>query len=235
MIYLFPIVFAFVPSLLWLFYYLHKDRHPEPKRMVLYVFVFGMLSVIPTFFAELGFKYVFEHAPIPMAWISPLFVFIGIAATEELFKFLPVRMFIFSNPALDEPVDLMLYMVISALGFAAAENIIVFFRPDVFQSSHIIALSAIRFLGATFLHTLASSLLGYFLALSYASIKNRRLNIFKAFSFAILLHGFFDLYILNGKGILTFLGPLAIFIIMAFFISFAFAKLRSMQSVCAIS
>ncbi|MBI1984857.1 MAG: PrsW family intramembrane metalloprotease [Candidatus Wildermuthbacteria bacterium] len=233
--YLLFILFGLAPSFLWLLYYLRKDAHPEPKRMISKVFFFGMMSAIPALALEFGFQFFFDRLPLASFTSSVLFIFIGISLTEEVCKFMAVRLSAFSNSALDEPVDIMLYMVISALGFAAIENTMVLFglNPDS-PAFSIATLSGIRFLGATFLHTLASALLGYFLALSYSAAKNRRINIAKAFLFATLLHGFFDLYILKAEGTIKFFAPLAIFIATAFFISFAFGKLRAMKSACQI-
>jgi RsiW-degrading membrane proteinase PrsW (M82 family) len=43
---------------------------------------------------------------------------------REIFKYLVVRFKVIKNPAFDEPTDIMLYMIIAALGFAAVENIL---------------------------------------------------------------------------------------------------------------
>ena len=41
--YLFYILLSFLPSLIWLSFYLKKDKHPEPRRMVVKIFIWGML------------------------------------------------------------------------------------------------------------------------------------------------------------------------------------------------
>ena len=41
---LFLTLLGFTPSLIWLSFYLKKDVHPEPKRMVIKVFILGMGS-----------------------------------------------------------------------------------------------------------------------------------------------------------------------------------------------
>ncbi|MDO8530315.1 MAG: PrsW family glutamic-type intramembrane protease, partial [bacterium] len=167
--------FGVLPSIIWLFYYLSKDLHPEPKRMILEVFLLGMLSTIPVFFLQLGLSFMlkafyFLYLPPFLAEIIKWFVVI--AFTEELFKYLVVRLTLFKSKELDEPLDIMLYMVVAALGFAALENILYLFSPieNIVSFSAIvkttITISFIRFIGATFLHTLCSALVGYFLALS---------------------------------------------------------------------
>ena len=48
------IIFGVLPSLTWLSYYLRKDVHPEPKKMVLKIFLWGALITIPVFFVQIG-------------------------------------------------------------------------------------------------------------------------------------------------------------------------------------
>ena len=43
MIYVLYAIFGLLPSVVWLLFYLRKDRHPEPNRMVLTIFLLGML------------------------------------------------------------------------------------------------------------------------------------------------------------------------------------------------
>ena len=48
------IIFGTLPSLIWLFYYLAKDLHPEPKKMILKVFLYGVIITIPAFFIQIA-------------------------------------------------------------------------------------------------------------------------------------------------------------------------------------
>src|SRR4030042_5858295 len=134
------LVLAFAPGLIWLFIFLLSDKHPEPKRMILKIFFLGMLFALPAIFIELlsaGLNVPFSGQIIrlpglpdflvwlglPMILALVVNLFLGGALVEEGFKFLAVRLSIFKNPELDEPVDVILYMIISALGFATLENI----------------------------------------------------------------------------------------------------------------
>lgn len=133
-------------------------------------------------------------------------VFIGIAAVEEFFKYLVVRLAMKHNPVFDEPADAMIYMIAAALGFAAMENIIVMhsFAPAIlFDWTQPLAILALRFIGATFLHTLASAIIGFYYALSLCKIGQRETNphllILKGFLIAIFLHGLFNYFIIISK------------------------------------
>lgn len=239
------ILFGVLPSLTWLFYYLRKDLHPEPKRMIVKVFLCGALITIPVFFIQLGLSkwlaklYSFEFfINYPLA-IELLKWFVVIALTEELLKYIVVRLAILHNGELDEPLDIMLYMVVAALGFAAVENVLYLFSPidnasfkTILESAMII--SFIRFIGATFLHTLCSGLLGYFLALSSIRTHKRfRLTIL-GISLATLLHGLYNFSIITLQAPMNFGVPILIIIGLAIFMMHDFDEVKKIKSICKI-
>lgn len=230
------IIFGLVPSLAWLTFYLRKDSHPEPNSMIIRVFFWGMMATIPVLALELAFKFLFfDFLLLPRGLALTLYVFLGIALVEEVLKFLVVKWRVFSNSAMDEPVDLLLYMVISALGFAGMENILVLFGlGNLAPVSNIATLAAFRFLGATFLHALASGLFGYFIALGQFTHKHSSFSFFFGLTLATLLHGFFNMVIIEARGAEKILIPLVLFIITATFISFAITKLKQMKGLCNI-
>lgn len=84
------------------------------------------------------------------------------ALFEELLKYFVVRETAVGKWFFDEPVDAMEYMVISALGFSAVENVLYVVQVDKLISA--VQVTVARFLGATLIHTVASGVLGYFLA-----------------------------------------------------------------------
>lgn len=251
------IFFGLAPSFIWLLFFLRKDAHPESNRMVLKIFFYGMLIAVAAALIEIGlFEIIFSPSESAFEKSSLLFLilyhFLGIALVEELLKYLVVRGRVLSNPEFDEPVDAMLYMIIIALGFAALENILVLLpkeQPLLFSET--IALSSLRFVGATFLHALASGILGYFLALSLLETKKRLRLILSGLGAATLLHGFFNLSIIsieaslgfeNGKVVIanyplftsSLIFVIALLLGSAFFVSFGFKKLKKLASVCKI-
>lgn len=231
------IIFGILPSLTWLFYYLRKDVHPESNSMILKIFAFGALVTLPVFFIQIGLNFLLEKIALPSLLNSLLYWFIVIALTEELFKFLVVKMKVIGSPELDEPLDIMLFMVISALGFAALENILYLFSPistisfaDLINRTLII--SFIRFIGATFLHTLCAGTIGYFLALGIC--KSQKRYLLAGFLIAVLLHGLYNFSIMKLEGMLKIAIPVAILILLAYFVITGFEKLKKLKSVCKI-
>src|SRR3989344_3490112 len=239
--------FGILPSLIWLFYYLRKDAHPEPQRMIIKIFLYGMLVTVPVFFTQIGlaeFLRQFEttgiFAGLPIL-ISIIKWFVIIALTEELFKYLVFKLSVQRSSALDEPLDVMLYMVIVALGFAALENILYLFSPinSAISFSEVVKTTAmisfIRFIGATFLHTLCSALLGYFLALSFCNTQKRIQYAATGMFLAVLLHGLYDFSIMELQHPFNVMVPMAVVLGLAVFMVYAFRQIKKLKDVCKIN
>lgn len=227
------ILFGLAPSIIWLLFFLRKDSHPESNPTILKVFFYGMLAAIPAALIELGFAEKLKSYNLPLSIAQPIYVFLGIAFVEEFFKYLAVKKKILKHPEFDEPTDIMLYMIISALGFASLENLLVLFPlASPFQFFETFIVSSFRFVGATFLHALSSGLLGYFMALSFFEPKNKTKLLFKGFLASTFLHGLYNLSIIEIDNGFKFAVPIIILIGLAIFVSSAFKKVERLKSVC---
>jgi len=226
------IFFGLAPSIVWLLFYLKKDVHPESNSMILKIFGYGMLAAIPTAIIELGALKSLELISLPPVFTMGLICFLGVALPEEMMKYLVVRAKVLSNPELDEPIDVMLYMIIFALGFAGLENILV--RFPFGGSFEFLTVSWIRFIGATFLHALCAGLIGYFLALSFLKTEKRVQLTIIGLGSAIVLHGLYDFFIII-EGSLKLAGPTIILVGLAIFVSYGFKKVKKIKSVCLFS
>ncbi len=242
MVYLFYILFGVLPSLVWLLFYLRKDVHPEPKRMILRVFFWGMLAALPAILIELGISD-FLNKFAPSLIIKIVYWFLGVAFVEEFLKYLVVREKVLKNPEFDEPVDAMIYMIIAALGFAALENILIFLSPDVFFLSlnETLILVIFRFISATFLHALCSAIVGYFLALSFFyPVRNNISNgvekkgglksITMGLGISTFLHGLYNFSIMETGGNLRIVIPIIILVSLAIFVSLGFKRLKTLKT-----
>ena len=148
------------------------------------------------------------------------------ALIEEFLKFLVVKEKVLNNPEFDEPVDAMIYMIISALGFAAGENIFILVPLKYTFFSEIFGISLFRFLGATFLHALCAAVIGFFIGLSFFNEKREWKLVSVGLVLATLLHGLFNFFIMKGEGSLKLLIPSSLLIISAILVSFGFKKLK---------
>lgn len=203
--------------------------------MIIKIFFYGMLAALPAILLEMGLLKTLEELNLPLILSTFLNIFIGVALVEEFLKYLVVREKVLDHPEFDEPIDVMLYMIISALGFAAAENILILFSsapPFLFGDA--LSISVFRFLGATFLHTLSSGILGYFLALSLFETKKRKRLLMSGLGIATLLHGLYNFSIMKIEGTLSFLIPIIILLSLAIFLTFGFKRLKKLKSVCKI-
>lgn len=231
------ILIAILPSIVWLIFYLREDVHPEPKKMILITFVAGALSAPAALIAEFIASFTIDLAGIFLnlnsVWRDFLFFFFGVAFVEEYSKYRAVRAVEKAHDEeFDEPTDLMIYMIISALGFTAVENIS-FLLPslmDTFGTG--IIQTFLRFLGATLLHVLASGIIGYFLALGLFKPK-RWAHFFAAgFFIAVPLHWLFNQIIIISEkrsDPYIFIYEAALISIMSVFVAIAFRHLRSLK------
>lgn len=213
------ILVGFIPSLIWLDFYLRKDCHPEPKRRLVIVFASGMLL------APLAVAAQWLFGAIGGSTDSSGFFLWG-AFVEEAVKFLAVFYLVVHSPDFDEPVDAMIYLVTAALGFAAVENILVTFRniPDGMSITAQVLLW--RTAGATLLHTLSSALVGYFFALAWFHGAHRRKLIWFGIGCATLFHFAFNMAILHARPLVGVLGSSATLLFSLILISMLFTKIR---------
>lgn len=209
--------------------------------MILKIFLWGAFATIPVFFVQIGLTRLLSNLFIPPIFSAIIYWFLIISLTEEIFKYIIVKIKVLNNYEFDEPLDAMLYMVISALGFAAIENILYLFSPIGIENptfnyilDRTIIITIIRFIGATFLHTLCSALLGYFLALSFLQTKSRLRLAILGIMGASFLHGLYDFSIMTVDGIYKIIIPALILIILAIFVVTKFEKLKKVKSVCKL-
>ena len=215
----YPLLFILgvLPSGIWLLYFLRKDVHPEPNRMILLVFAAGMGSALAALAIERIILPVFGALSSPFsAFVS---LFFGVALVEEVVKYGAVRFTVLNKKVIDEPIDIPLYFIIAGLGFAALENTLVLAGAGVpWHTPEIAGLSALRFLGAVFLHALVSGMLGYFI------VKNR---LFAGLCSAVILHGLFNWFILKEQGMLQFAVPALLIGVLATMLVYALGQLQT--------
>ncbi len=226
------IVFALLPSTIWLLYYLRKDSHPEPKKLILYVFFFGALSagvgylfqtrVTPLFFSSV------ESLSLSLLFAIFFYRFILIAFSEEFLKYLAFSFSIKDNKEVDEPIDFIIYMITAGLGFAALENFIILSSLNI-DVLGIVKVSFLRFVSGTLLHALVSGILGGFLA--YAYRLNKKYIIFLGLLVVSFLHGIYNIIaerIEEGFFLVFFL---VFFLLLLTILSFVIKKVKKLKSV----
>jgi len=228
-------IIAVLPSIIWLLFYLRKDKHPEPNKMVVKVFSWGILITLAVLVLELLYVNALQRFSLQNVGILLIG---GWAFIEEYFKYFVVKTKVLRSPEFDEPTDAMLYMIIAALGFAAGENILLLNNLYILGTplNQMLGLTSGRLVSAVFLHTLSSGIVGYFLARSLLLKKERKSFVGIGIIIATCLHGFYNYIIMkigspNDK--LIFL-LVAFLISLAIIVSLAFKKLNKIKSICNI-
>ena len=191
-----------LPALAWLWFWRREDsEHPEPRRLIALAFFAGMCTVALVIPME---KFVAPY----MATMT--LVFIAWSCIEEVMKYLMAYISVLRRSEDDEPIDPVIYMVTVALGFAAAENVLFLISPlSGTTALQTIMTGNLRFIGATLLHVLASSVIGVALGLSfYKSKRLKRYYTLAGVILAAVLHSIFNILIIqtsDGQVLRTFM------------------------------
>lgn len=211
--FVFAISGGLIPAIVWLWFWLQEDyKHPEPKLLVVTTFLGGMLFVPLGIIAEM-FTARILGVDIADAATYGLGMIIMASLIEEAGKFFAANTISLHKRACDEPLDIMVYMISAALGFAALENALFFlnFIDQGAESGFLVQFLNLRFMGATLLHVVASGMMGGIMALAfYRSDGVRALYTAVGLITAVVLHAIFNYFIIsagaNGSPLPIFLG-----------------------------
>jgi len=204
------LVIAFIagllPAALWLYFWLKEDNaHPEPPRLILLTFMYGALSVPFALIFQLLFGLAFSLKGVESVVNASLLPAFGIivvwAAIEEFVKYKAAWHGGLKKSITDEAVDVPIYMISAALGFAALENMFFLISPLLggnFQE--VLLTTQLRFIGASLVHVASSALIGIFAGYSLFFMNSvRKRYIVSGFVLASMLHGLFNLFIIKNN------------------------------------
>lgn len=202
-----------VPALFWLWFWLKEDKErPEPYLLIALSFIGGMMVVPLALPLQKLAMETYSGNNLVLVWVI----------IEETLKYSAALLIILWNKAVDEPIDIIVYMIAIALGFAALENALFIFNPLTNGSFADGALTGFfRFLGSTLLHVLSSGTVGAFLALSFFKSNAKKL-MFGTIGLlvAIVLHALFNFFIMDAGGeailgvfLLVWMGIIILFLI----------------------
>lgn len=197
---------GFLPAIIWLFFWLHEDSsHPEPNKLLLKTFFYGMLSVPIVFLIQTLFNvYILKNNHEQLLENPGLIAFLIVAVwalIEEYLKYVAARNGGLRGKSNDEPIDVPIYMITAALGFAAIENSLFLLSPILDGNLDLTLYTGnLRFIGATLVHVASSAIIGIFGAFSYfLNDKIKKIYLIVGFAVATLLHAVFNLFIINNS------------------------------------
>lgn len=127
----------------------------------------------------------------PNALEQMIYSILNIGVVEEASKFIPVLVIAIWSKQINEPVDLLIYGGLSALGFATVEN-------SLYFSSYGLGIVFGRFLTATIMHLAMTGFICYMWARArYLKQGNTWLAILVGIALAAVIHGLYDYFILG--------------------------------------
>lgn len=190
----FTLIFCsgFLPALLWLWLILKEDRvHPEPRMRLVLSFLGGMAGVLAVLPLQI---FIVDNLNFGQPTLT-----IVLAATEEITKFLFCFFIALHTKDTDEPIDEVIYLAATALGFAALENSLFLTTPLISgQLGQGLAIANARFLGSTLVHVVSSGTIGIFLAGVFYK-KDKFFAVLCGLVIAVALHASYNLLIIDGN------------------------------------
>ncbi|NMB92059.1 MAG: PrsW family intramembrane metalloprotease [Parcubacteria group bacterium] len=223
-------ILGVVPIALWLMFFLWQDiKKPEPLKWLLILFGVGILITPLVWYGEgLLMKVLKIDLNTNLSLSSVITVYSGIAIIEELTKFFSASLVLKKNKYFDEAIDVMIYLIILALGFGLVENILAA-SQEINEGNLLLSVlqtMSLRFVGANLLHALSSGIIGYFWALKLMLKKNYFL--YEGLILGILLHAVFNIAIIKFGGPAVFFVSLGLFLT-AIFLLWAFDSLKTIK------
>lgn len=196
--YIAPPILALIIAWTWIVYFEMIDIFEKEKyTYLLSAFVLGGISTLLVFSVQPIFDYCSIHLSGEFFNDFYLYWFFRVGFVEEIAKLIPfLLIYYFCKKQLNEPIDYIIYISLSALGFATVENTIYFYYngpSNVFP----------RGVMPTISHMIDSSLVAYGFILYHFHAKKYNIIIIPAFFFlAVFLHAFYDFWAsFESKGI----------------------------------
>ncbi|MDD4352546.1 MAG: PrsW family intramembrane metalloprotease [Candidatus Gracilibacteria bacterium] len=169
------LILSLSPALLWLYFYYRKDYiQPEPKKLIVKTFLYGMLAALPLLVVQYVNRFYPDWSVLNLVQrsisnylLGSILFYMIVAYVEEYLKHIGMVALVEKHRSeFDQIVDGIMYAVASALGFVFVENLLYFWAAQaVFGlSAHLLLIFSVRAIVSTLAHTVFSGYFGYFYA-----------------------------------------------------------------------
>ena len=217
------LLIALIPPLFFLIYiYRQDDIESEPRGMIAGLIGLGALSAIPAVLLELAGSYILYLLGLPEESLIYLLLenFLVVGVSEEICKYTAGRLTTWKSPEFNYRFDGIVYMVSSAIGFAALENVLYVFEYG-FHTGVMRAILSIP------LHTICGMFLGYYYGegkylLMHGDKSGATRAFWKGFIIAVMIHGAYDF--LASLESITALVLFVVLVIVVDIVAFRFMK-----------
>ena len=193
------LVLALAPPLFLLYRVYQMDKiEKEPPKLILKLFLFGVISTIPAAFLE---GILISSLARYVSPYSYAFIFIEnffcVALVEELVKYVGLKLGSWKHPAFDYCFDGVVYAVTTSLGFAALENIL-------YVTNNGVANALTRAVLSIPGHCIFGIFMGYFYGMakygySHGFRKESKKYLWLAIIMPMILHGIYDFCLSTGN------------------------------------
>ena len=175
-------------------YIYKKDKQKEPTKLLVKLFLGGMLSCLLVLLITPIQNLIFPFFKSDTSTLNLgqlfIYVFIGVALIEEFCKWIMVYLISYKDENFDELYDAMLYCIFVSLGFAFFENLLYVYLQGFFTG-------ILRAVLAVPGHACDGMFMGYFFGLAKQnalhnnnSLKTK--NILLSILVPIITHGIYD-------------------------------------------
>jgi len=175
---------AVAPAICIILLVYFKDKYErEPFSLILKCFILGIFTIIPPAIIEIAAKKIGpDHSTNSYNII--IYVFTTVSFSEELSKYLLLRILPYRSKHFNEPFDGIIYAVIISMGFATAENILYVLRGGM-------NVALIRMFTAIPAHAAFAVFMGFYVGLAKFR-KHNFLLLLTGLLTAIIAHGLYD-------------------------------------------
>ena len=214
---------ATIPVIILGKYVYNKDRNKEPSRLLLKLFLGGIMSCFLVMIIGGIIEVIvpiFSEDPSKLNMLELIiFTFLRVALIEETCKWIMVYFISYNSKDFDEVYDIIVYSVFFAIGFAFFENLFYVYERGIIGG---VIVGALRALLAVPSHACDGVFMGYYLGLAKLSTINNRSDLKTKYIICsiivpTILHGFYDFCLFTGNWI--FMIPFGIFVIILYAMS----------------
>lgn len=154
------LLMAVIPALLWLAIFYRIDHaEPEPKRLVIGVYLTGLLLAAALYTPIYGAIFAIDQWIGAYWWSQLLGGFLVVGMVSMAIVYGAVRVVVFDNPEFDERLDGIIYAVAAGLGVATVNNFVY-----VMQHGGVdLNIGSIRMVVDTLGYASMAGVLGYFI------------------------------------------------------------------------
>lgn len=197
---------AIAPGAFWLWYFRAKDRlRPEPRHVVLRVFILGGVAAFVAGLLELGVLQAVGLREVERSALRAVAAALIVALAEEILKFLAVFRGAYRHREFDEVFDGIVYAVAASLGFATVENVFYVLEGGV-------TVGLVRAVLSVPGHAFFGVLMGYYMGMAKFSGPRESRLLLTGVAVAVLAHAAYDAVLFTGSALGLAVIPIVIFL-----------------------